>query len=60
METETEPQSGGRWTTVSGTSLVCVCVSVCVTWVIKALVWDVVFDKGVAPQQKNADKSARL
>lgn len=30
---------------------------VCITWVNKALDWDVVFDRGVAPQQKNADKT---
>lgn len=30
---------------------------VCITWVNKALAWDVLFNRGVAPQKKNADNS---
>ena len=29
----------------------------CITWVNKALGWDAVFNRGVAPQQKNADNT---
>lgn len=39
--------SGGRWPQYQAPAW-----WVCVMWVNTALVWDVVFDKGVAPQQK--------